>query len=89
MLKQVRAAAWHLGLRCRVNSAHTPADALKPTDARQISICAAAAAGDLDLVKFYISGTHGQAHSCSCCIRVTRCLQGCLLLTSTASTTTA
>jgi hypothetical protein len=42
---------------------HIPAAALKPGDARQISICAAAAAGDLDLVKCYISGTHGQAHS--------------------------
>jgi hypothetical protein len=36
---------------------------LKPSDAQQISICAAAAAGDLDLVKCYISGTHGQEHS--------------------------
>jgi hypothetical protein len=50
-----------------IHTLHTPLPpasvAAPSSDARQITIFHAAAAGDLELVKFYISGTHGQRAS--------------------------
>ena len=45
-----------------ITSSSLPASVAAPSgaEARQVTIFHAAAAGDLELVKFYISGTHGQ-----------------------------